>query len=122
MVSLQLDATDAELDVLSYSASGLPPGSSLDASSGLISGTLSPGSVGSYLVEVAVSDGEFSDTPRFRMDRRPGRSDPTRHQSAGNRAARNLFRRQTTFERCAAAGRFDRRFRLGLPESGAGSA
>ena len=39
-VSLQVSATDAENRTLIYSASGLPPGLSIDAGSGLISGTL----------------------------------------------------------------------------------
>jgi YVTN family beta-propeller protein len=53
--SLQLAATDPNGDVLTYSASGLPPELSIDPASGLISGT--PGTVGSYSVIVAASDG-----------------------------------------------------------------
>ena len=56
-VSLQLSANDPDNDPLSYSASGLPAGLSLEPSSGLISGTLAAGAVGSYTVDISVSDG-----------------------------------------------------------------
>ncbi|GCL62425.1 Ig-like domain-containing protein [Pseudaquabacterium pictum] len=54
--------TDADGDTLSYSATGLPPGLSIDASTGLISGTLSAaasagGTAGVYSVAVTASDG-----------------------------------------------------------------
>ena len=39
-VSLDADATDADLDTLTYSATGLPGGVSINASTGVISGTL----------------------------------------------------------------------------------
>lgn len=53
VVSLQIDATDD--DVLTFSASGLPSGLSIN-SSGLISGTIPEGAAGSYESEVTVSD------------------------------------------------------------------
>jgi hypothetical protein len=62
-VSLQIDATDADGDDLSYSALGLPPGLGINATSGLISGTVSftavthPDLTIDYNVEVTVDDG-----------------------------------------------------------------
>ena len=50
---------DPNGDVLGYGASGLPPGLSIDGTTGLISGT--PTATGSYNVVVAASDGVNSD-------------------------------------------------------------
>ena len=57
-VSLQITATDPDEDVLTYSASGLPDGLSINSETGLISGTLPyTASVSSpYEVTVTVSD------------------------------------------------------------------
>jgi hypothetical protein len=52
--SVQIDATDSGGAALSYTASGLPPGLSINSSSGLISGT--PTSAGTYTVTVNASD------------------------------------------------------------------
>jgi YVTN family beta-propeller protein len=54
-VNLALSASDPNGDALSYSASGLPPGLSINTSSGVISGT--PSAAGSYSVLLSVSDG-----------------------------------------------------------------
>ena len=62
-VSLQLVGADANGDVLTYSATGLPAGLSLNASTGLISG--SPTTVGTYVVSVTVSDGSLTRTRTF---------------------------------------------------------
>ncbi|MEE9398483.1 MAG: putative Ig domain-containing protein [Methylococcales bacterium] len=63
--NLGIDATDPDGDVLSYSASGLPGGLSIDGSSGLISGTLSNSSAGTHSVTVTVSDGQVSRNTSF---------------------------------------------------------
>ncbi len=56
-VSLQIDASDPdEDDVLTYEASGLPVGLSINSATGLISGTVTEGAAGSYDVEVTVTD------------------------------------------------------------------
>ena len=65
-VSLQLVGADANGDVLTYSATGLPAGLSLNASTGLISG--SPTTVGTYAVTVSVSDGSLSEVADVYLD------------------------------------------------------
>ncbi|TDU34167.1 PKD domain-containing protein, partial [Gelidibacter sediminis] len=57
-ITLQISATDPESDALSYSAMGLPNGLTIDASTGLISGTVATGSATNspYTVEVTVTD------------------------------------------------------------------
>ena len=64
-VSLFLSATDLNGDPLTFSALGLPPGLGLDENNGEISGTITPGSLGSYGVDVDVTDGEFVDATSF---------------------------------------------------------
>ena len=54
-VSLQIDASDADGDTLSYSSSTLPAGLSINGSTGLITG--SPTTAGTSNVTVSVSDG-----------------------------------------------------------------
>lgn len=57
-VSLQIVATDPNADPLTYGATGLPTGLTINTSTGLISGTLLRGSAGDYQVTVTVSDGQ----------------------------------------------------------------
>ena len=64
-VTLQLAGTDLDGDGLTYSATGLPSGLTLNAATGLVSGTLSPASVGSYQVIVTASDGNLSTSQAF---------------------------------------------------------
>lgn len=52
---LALSASDPDGDTLSYAASALPPGLSLNAATGVISGT--PTSTGNWAVTVSVNDG-----------------------------------------------------------------
>jgi uncharacterized repeat protein (TIGR01451 family) len=56
IVSRTIEASDVESDLLTYSASGLPPGLSINPTEGLISGTCGISSVGGYSVTVEVSD------------------------------------------------------------------
>jgi YVTN family beta-propeller protein len=62
-LSLQLSATDPNGDALGYGASNLPPGLSIDGTTGLISGT--PTTTGNYNVVVSASDGFNSDVKYF---------------------------------------------------------
>ena len=57
VVNLSAGATDPDNDTLTYSATGLPDGVSIDPATGLICGTIASGAAGSYPVEVTVRDG-----------------------------------------------------------------
>ena len=50
---------------MTYPAANLPAGLALNASTGLISGTLTAGSVGLHTVTVTVSDGALSASQTF---------------------------------------------------------
>ena len=63
--NLDADATDADADVLTYSATGLPAGISIASASGVISGTLAAGSAGTHTVTITVTDGTLTDTDAF---------------------------------------------------------
>ncbi|MEM7126668.1 MAG: putative Ig domain-containing protein [Chloroflexota bacterium] len=54
-VSLSLSATDADSDILSFSATGLPTGLAVDAVAGTIAGTITDG--GTFNVVISVDDG-----------------------------------------------------------------
>ena len=56
VVSLPITASDAEGDTLTYIAAGLPPGLSINPTTGVIGGTLSYESAGAYAVTVKVDD------------------------------------------------------------------
>jgi len=62
-VSLALVASDPDGTALTYSSTGLPPGLSLGASSGIIAGVVSK--AGSFAVTVTVSDGALSASRSF---------------------------------------------------------
>src|SRR5262249_47362767 len=58
-VNLQIEANDANSGTLTYFATGLPTGLSIDTSSGLISGTINSGAtaIGSFVTTITVDDG-----------------------------------------------------------------
>jgi len=64
-VSLQLSASDPDGASLTFSASGLPDGLSIDSSTGLISGSVSVSALASYSVNIGVTDGILSDSKSF---------------------------------------------------------
>ena len=61
-VSSYLSATDPDGDPITYSATDLPPGLSLEAASGRVNGTLPPDQTGTWTVNVSASDGHLADT------------------------------------------------------------
>ncbi|MBA2489870.1 MAG: PQQ-dependent sugar dehydrogenase [Chloroflexi bacterium] len=64
-VSMDADATDPDGDTLTYSATNLPNGITINPTTGVISGTLSSTSSGTYSVTVTVSDGTLTATDPF---------------------------------------------------------
>ena len=62
-VTLALAATDPEGAPLIFSATGLPPGLSINSASGVIAGTVT--TVGSYTVNASVSDGALTASRTF---------------------------------------------------------
>jgi hypothetical protein len=64
-VSLQIQASDPDNNTLSYSATGLPAGLSINISTGLISGTIAFGASPTNDSSVTVSDGTLTDTANF---------------------------------------------------------
>ncbi len=71
-ISLQVQASEPGA-TLSYSAEGLPPGASVNASTGLIGGTVASGAAlhGPYLVTVTATDGTYSSSQVFTWQTRP---------------------------------------------------
>jgi hypothetical protein len=72
-VSLQMSATDSLNNPLTYTASGLPAGLSINSSTGLISGTFATGDAanGPYVVTVTASDGTYSSSLTFNWNASP---------------------------------------------------
>jgi Putative Ig domain len=62
---LQLAASDPDGDVLTYAATGLPPSLTVNGTTGLMSGTLSIASAGTYSVTATASDGTLSRNKTF---------------------------------------------------------
>jgi hypothetical protein len=63
-IALQITASDPDGDALTYSATGLPAGLSINATTGLISGSVSA-APGNYPVTVSVTDGSLTTTQSF---------------------------------------------------------
>ena len=85
--SLQLAASDPNGDELGYGASGLPAGMTLDATTGLISGT--PSATGNFNVVVAASDGMNTAIAVVRVDDcRSGAAASAAAAAAGSAAIR----------------------------------
>jgi hypothetical protein len=64
-IDLSAAASDPDGDVLTYSATSLPAGISIHSGTGAISGTIAPGTAGSYDVSVTVTDDEAETVARF---------------------------------------------------------
>ena len=64
-VALPLLAVDPDLDVLTYSATGLPTGLTIDGATGLISGQLTTASAGVHQVTATASDGALWHSQTF---------------------------------------------------------
>ncbi len=67
VIGVTIRATDPDGDFLTYSARNLPRGLTINATSGIISGEISPSSAGDspFNVFVSVSDGELTDSGSF---------------------------------------------------------
>ncbi len=64
-ISLVISASDPDGDTLHYTASGLPANLSIDANSGLITGSLATSSAGTYQVTITASDGVLTASTVF---------------------------------------------------------
>jgi len=70
--ALQIIASDPEGEPLTYSADDLPPGLSIGATTGLISGTIPASAAGlDFLVSVNASDGVMTASRLFWIDVAP---------------------------------------------------
>ncbi len=88
LISLDAGATDPDGDTLTYAATGLPAGLSIDTATGLISGTisLSAASGSPYAVSVTVRDGRVDDTDTFSWTVTNTNQNPTFDQNLGDRS------------------------------------
>ena len=85
-MNLDADATDPDRDTLTYSASGLPAGVTIDPATGVISGTWRSARPGHTTSRVTVSDGILADADTFRLTVRligPGHADRPRRGRNG---------------------------------------
>jgi hypothetical protein len=86
-VTLQLSATDPDGDALTYTSTGLPGGLSINASTGVMSGTPTYTSAGTYNVTATVSDSQVSQSRTFswiitNTNRPPTLAQPANQMSA----------------------------------------
>ena len=65
VIALPVVASDPDGDPVTFSATGLPPVLTIDPSTGVISGTLTATSVGTYPVTVTASDGTLTASQSF---------------------------------------------------------
>ena len=87
LISLDAGATDPDGDPLTYAASGLPAGLSIDTATGVISGTIAFNAAGAspYAVSVTVRDGlSVDDTDTFSWAVSDTNRDPTFDQNLGD--------------------------------------
>src|SRR6185312_15325416 len=66
-INFDADASDPDLDTLTYAATGLPTGITIHSSTGVISGSLGFGSAGAYNISVSVTDGSLTDDDPFTL-------------------------------------------------------
>jgi hypothetical protein len=64
-IDLQLEAVDPDGNPITYGATGLPPDLAINTSTGRITGTLTPASVGTHSVTVTATDGSFTTSRSF---------------------------------------------------------
>ena len=88
-VEFQIIASDADGDVLLYSATGLPSGLEIDASTGRIQGVAT--AANSYNVTVDVSDGQESASASFEWIIASSTSPDTRQEEDGGSGALDCF-------------------------------
>jgi len=88
-VSLQIQASDPDGGSLSYSATGLPPGLSINATTGRITGTVSSSASGTYNTRVTVSDGALTASASFTwtVTATPASNHPPQVTSPGNQTS-----------------------------------
>src|SRR6202040_97471 len=65
VIALAVVASDPDGDPVTYSATGLPAALTINAATGLISGTLTASGAGAYNVTVTASDGTLSTNQPF---------------------------------------------------------
>ncbi|MCF6207109.1 MAG: Ig-like domain-containing protein, partial [Sulfurovum sp.] len=63
--TLDIDATEPDGDTITYTANGLPPGLSIDSTTGIIAGT--PTTPGTYSVTITATDKDGSDNTTFNI-------------------------------------------------------
>ena len=96
-VSLALNASDPSNDVLVYDAVNLPPGLSIDPSTGVISGALSGNDAGNYSVVVSASDSWTEVSQTFAWEVQAEQSAPAVIVSTGSAIVTGAFQASARF-------------------------